>query len=145
MALSLSSIGNQYRIKKEFSQAKQYCDEALAMQKQILPPDDAETFLPLYHIGLILYDQQDYTESLLKLWRALKLKKDYVDHMFYIHQGLTLTVIGDINRIRENVSLALQCYKDALSFYEVFFSRDHPFILELRTKIGALEGDKKAT
>ncbi len=54
LAFSLSSIGNRYRIKKDYALARKYYDEALVMQKRILPPDDADSFLPLYHIGLIL-------------------------------------------------------------------------------------------
>jgi hypothetical protein len=59
----------------------------------------------------------------------------------------TLTAIGDINRPlgNMNIPLVLRCYKDALSFYEIFFSNDHSMILELRGKIRVLEGDTEAT
>jgi tetratricopeptide (TPR) repeat protein len=143
----LSRIGNQYRIKKNFPLAKKYCDEAIAMQKRILPADDPDTYLTLYHIGLISYDQQDFKESLSSLWKSFRSWKGCVDEMSNIYQGLTLTAIRDINRQlgNMNIPLVLRCYKDTLSFYEIFFSNDHPMILELRGKIRVLEGDTKAT
>ncbi len=93
---------------------------------------------------MILYDQQNYEESLSKLRKALKTVKGYVDDMYYIRQGLTLTVIGDIYKRLEKVRRALQSFKDALSSYEILFSYEHPLVLELRSKIKALEEDSKA-
>jgi hypothetical protein len=65
--------------------------------------------------------------------------------MYYIHQSLTLTVIGDINKLLEKVCRALECFKKVLSSYEIFFSHEHPLVLELRSKIKAIEEDSKAS
>jgi tetratricopeptide (TPR) repeat protein len=139
LADTLSRIGNQYRLKKEFAQAKNYCEEALAMQRRMLLPDHVDICTPLYYIGMILYDQQDYKESLSYLWKAQNIGKGHIDTTSHIGQGELLTAIGDNNRQLKNISFARQCFEEAISCYKIFFSHQHRFILESESKIKALE------
>jgi hypothetical protein len=87
---------------------------------------------------MILYDQKEYKESLSKLWKACSIVKTDIEPRSRL-QAIILTATGDVNTQLGNDPLALRCYEDAVSFYKIFFSHQHPLIVDLENKIKVLE------
>lgn len=146
-ALSLSQLGAACVTQKKYTEAINYFNQALAIDREIYGVNHQEIAQTLHNIGATYGSQGQYDESLGYLQQALSMRKTiYGDKHNSIDESIKdiaavaslLCNTGNTFFTQKQYGDALSYYRKTLAAYRLIYDENHSNVVTTRNNIGVI-------
>eukprot|EP00536_Pseudo-nitzschia_multiseries_P008540 jgi/Psemu1/198330/e_gw1.217.66.1 len=140
VAETLYSMGYTLHNNDEPERALVCFVEALSIRRYQLGNDSKEVGDTLNMMGFLKAKSGERDDALTLLWEALQIRKFQQDH---VKVSETLKNIGNVHKEKEELQLAIDCYKECLRIRKTELGPKHEKVADTLIAMGNIQSDMK--